>query len=61
MPLEWLQVLNLEGADRSKLLYDLKYKYTVSDVYDLMELVNVDQFYETEKNRLERLSHNANR
>lgn len=60
MPIEWLHVLNLEGSDRAKMLYDLKYKYTVKDVYDLMELVSVDQFYESEKNRIERLSRNAN-
>lgn len=60
MPIEWLHVLNLEGADKAELLYNLKYKYTVSDVYDLLEVVDTQIMYESEKNRIERLSRNAN-
>lgn len=49
--MEWLHVLNLEGADRPKLLYELKHKYTVSDVYDLLELREVDDMYQAEQEK----------
>lgn len=58
MPIEWLHVLNLDGIDVAQTLHDLKYKYTVSDVYDLLELKAVKDFYLAEEMRLQQ---NANR
>lgn len=58
MPIEWLHVLNMEGIDTIQTLYNLKYKYTVSDVYDLLELKAVKDFYNAEEMRLHQ---NANR
>jgi len=52
MPKEWLHILLSEGVDKVTALRDLKYKYTVSDVYDLMELLEAESMYESEKNRI---------
>lgn len=51
MPLEWLHVLNMEGVDRAKLLYELNHTYTVKDVYDLLELKEVDDMYHAEQEK----------
>lgn len=49
--MEWLHVLDLEGIDRAKLLYDLNHKYTVADVYDLLELKEIDTMYHAEQEK----------
>ena len=45
MPIEWLQVLaHPTTKDKSSLLLKLKYEMTVSDVHDLIEYHNYEDF-----------------
>lgn len=49
MPVEWLHVLthpNIKNPD--EVLYKLKYVYTVEDVFDLLEVLQVKDYYASE-------------
>lgn len=54
MPLEWLHILSMKGVDKPSTLYDLKYKYTVGDVYDMLEVLDVENMYDSEEERIRR-------
>lgn len=61
MPKEWLHVLlNEKVTDKTGTLHKLKYVYTVDDVYDMIEFLEVqDTFIENMSNNEE--VKNANR
>lgn len=59
MPLEWLHILSFKGIDKPSTLYDLKYKYTVSDVYDMLEVLSVDNMYASEEERIQKNATNS--
>ena len=60
MPIEWLNVMaHPTTKDKSELLLKLKYEMTVSDVHDLIEYQNYEDFmayeqYQREKARGDR-------
>lgn len=60
MPIEWLNVMaHPSTKDKPSLLLQLKYEMTVSDVHDLIEYQNYEDFisyeqYQREKARSDR-------
>ena len=55
MPIEWLNVMaHPTTKDKSALLLRLKYEMTVSDVHDLIEYQNYEDFMAYEKYQRER-------
>ena len=60
MPFEWLQVIaHSSTKDKTALLLRLKYEMTISDVHDLIEYQNYEDFmayeqYQREKARGDR-------
>jgi hypothetical protein len=52
MPLEWLHILSFKDIDKPSTLHDLKYKYTVGDVYDMLEVLDIDNMYASEEERV---------
>lgn len=45
MPIEWLHLLGMKGVDKAELIYNLNNKYTVADVYDMLEVASVEALY----------------
>jgi len=54
LPTEWINVLRSFEGDKADMLWNLKHKYTVSDVYDMLEYSNVEYIYNSERARIER-------
>ena len=55
MPLEWLNVMaHPTTKDKSALLLKLKYEMTVSDVHDLIEYQNYEDFMAYEQYQREK-------
>lgn len=52
MPMEWYSVLRMKGVDPVNALLKLKYEYTVADVHDLMEISEIDNFLDSEEQRI---------
>lgn len=49
MPPEWLHIIQSNKyLDKGEVLWNLKHKYTVSDVYDILEILNIDNMYADE-------------
>ncbi len=61
MPMEWYSVLSMEGVDKVSALQKLKYEYTVEDVYDLLEMSEIDKFMQLEEQRISKGNNNAGR
>lgn len=61
MPMEWYSVLSMEGVDKVSALQKLKYEYTVEDVYDLLEMSEIDKFMQLEEQRISKGNNNASR
>jgi len=51
MPIEWMIILTSEKPLAT--YYQLEYELTVSDVYDILEIMEVDKFYTLEMKRIE--------
>ena len=58
MPMEWYAILNMEGIDKVTALQKLKYEYTVADVYDLLEINEIDKFMQFEEQRISKGNNN---
>ena len=54
MPLEWIHLLQAFEGNKAELLWNLKHKYTVSDVYDMLEYIDVETTYAAERQRIEK-------
>lgn len=51
MPMEWLTILQSEKPLAT--YYQLEYELTVVDVYNILEIMEVDKFYSLEMQRIE--------
>jgi hypothetical protein len=61
MPKAWLQVLlNEKVVDKADTLYKLKYVYSIDDVYDILEFLEVQDTI-TRNMSIQEESKNANR
>lgn len=62
MPPEWLHIINSNKyQDKSEVLWNLKHKYTVSDVYDMLEILSIDNMYNDEDYKKSMQEQKANR
>lgn len=54
--MEWLHILQADKPLAT--YYQLEYELTVPDVYDLLEILEVERFYKIEQNRIENSQRN---
>lgn len=54
MPQIWLTLLLQEGTDINECLWNLKNKYTVADVYDMVEVLDAKSALYEDKMRKEK-------
>lgn len=61
MPMQWLHVLtHPDIKDKSECMYKLQYQYTVSDVFDLIESLDVLDTYKIEQQKIAKREENKN-
>lgn len=61
MPKQWLYVLtHPDVKDKSECMYKLQYQYTVSDVFDLIESLDVIDTYKVEQQKIQERERNKN-